>query len=95
MVCEIMKPGTECVFMKKKGCTYNGGHCHPIVEQCEGCERVMEFPNGNFCLSFTEPQLKWNRGTCQLATHVQRDYQVAGNKLNPLKASKRSMSNRG
>lgn len=95
MLCQTVKPGVECIFMKKSGCSYNGGQCHPIVEQCEGCQRVMEFSTGKYCLSFTEPRLKWNPSVCSLATHVKRDYKVSARKINPLKASKRSMSNRG
>ena len=95
MQCQTMKPGMECIFMKKSGCSYNGGQCHPIVEQCEGCQRVMELASGKMCLSFTEPKIKWSKGTCPLATHVKREYKVTNRRLNPLKASKRSMANRG
>jgi hypothetical protein len=95
MQCATIKPGVECVFMKKSGCSYNGGHCHAIVEQCGDCQRIMEFPTGKYCLSFTEPQVKWSRGTCPLATHAKREFQVSNRKLNPLKASKRAMANRG
>jgi hypothetical protein len=95
MLCESVKPGVECVFMKKKGCSYNGGQCHPIVERCEGCQRVMEFPAGKYCMSFTEPKVKWQRSACPLATHVKREYQVSNRRLNPLKASKRGMTKRG
>ena len=58
MQCKTMKPGMECIFMKKSGCSYNGGQCHPIVEQCEGCQRVMELETGKMCLSFTDPGYK-------------------------------------
>jgi hypothetical protein len=95
MICQTIKEGYDCIFMKKSGCSYNGGHCHPIVEKCEGCQRVMEFPTGRYCISFTEPRLKWAKGICPLATHVEREYRVTARKINPLKASKRSMSNRG
>jgi hypothetical protein len=95
MRCQTIKPDMECIFMKKSGCSYNGGQCHTIVEQCEGCQRIMEFSTGKYCMSFTEPQLKWNHGACPLGTHVKREFQVSGRRLNPLKASKRGMSNRG
>ncbi|MBW1978187.1 MAG: PxxKW family cysteine-rich protein [Deltaproteobacteria bacterium] len=90
MVCQTVRQGFECFFMNKKGCQFNGGSCHPIVEQCNGCQRAMEFPTGTYCLSFPDPAIKWQAGNCNLATHLKK----AGNgtsrgKLNPLKASKR------
>jgi hypothetical protein len=95
MQCQTIKPGVECLFWKKSGCSYNGGHCHPIVEQCGECQRIMDYDTGKYCISFTEPRLKWAKGVCPLATHVKRDFQVSARKLNPLKASKRAMANRG
>lgn len=96
MRCNTIKDGVECIFMKKNGCSYNGGRCHPIVEQCGECQRIMDFPTGKYCISFPEPSLKWAKGAiCPLATHVKREYQVSGRKLNPLKASKRAMANKG
>jgi len=95
MQCNTIKDGVECIFMKKNGCSYNGGHCHVIAEQCGECQRIMEFPTGQYCISFPEPRVKWTKGICPLATHVKRDFQVSGRKINPLKASKRSMSNKG
>ncbi len=89
MVCTTLKEGTECYFMSKKGCQFNGGNCHPIVEQCEGCQKVKEFPTGKFCLSFPEPTIKWRVGTCNMATHLMATKSKGNGKLNPLKASKR------
>jgi len=43
MVCQTVKIGTECIFMKKNGCSYNGGRCYPIVESCKGCDRVATY----------------------------------------------------
>lgn len=91
MVCQTVKPGVECAFMGKNGCTYNGGQCHPIVEQCQGCGRVVQFPSGLYCNSYSEPRLKWAHGVCNFATHVKRvQTNNQEKKLNPLKASKRS-----
>ncbi len=95
MDCQTIKKGVDCIFMKKKGCTYNGGRCHPIVDQCEGCDKSTEYSSGKFCTSFTEPATKWNGRSCPLATHVKKDSEENGQrKLNPLKASKRSMGKR-
>jgi hypothetical protein len=92
MVCQTIKAGTECIFMGKSGCTYNGGTCYPVVEQCQGCERAIQFPTGYYCNSYSEPRLKWANGTCNFATHVKKAQNTNGvaKKLNPLKASKRN-----
>ena len=92
MVCQTIKTGQECIFMGKNGCTYNGGTCHPIVEQCKGCDRIREYPTGLYCDSYSEPRLKWASGTCNLATHTKKIQSNNGTakKINPLKASKRN-----
>jgi len=89
MVCSTMKAGTECAFMTKAGCGYNGGTCTPIVEQCEGCQRTVEFPTGKFCSSYPNPATKWRASDCNFATHNKVEAK-AGQKVNPLKASKRN-----
>ena len=88
MDCTTSKPGIACSFMSTKGCSYNGGSCHTVVDSCNGCGNVIEFDSGSFCRSFPDPSAKWKRGTCNFATHVaiaNGDKQ----KINPLKASKR------
>lgn len=89
MNCQTTKEGVECVFMTKKGCDFNGGICHMIVPQCEGCEHAREFKTGMFCVSVPDPQIKWRRGVCNLATHIKDDIKGKKTMLNPLKASKR------
>lgn len=90
MVCTSVKEGYECFFMNKKGCEFNGGTCHTIVEQCEGCQKAKDFPTGKYCLIFPDPASKWRYGNCNMATHLQQATSKKGNgKLNPLKASKR------
>jgi len=91
MVCNSVKQGVDCFFMNKNGCQFNGGACHQIVEQCVGCQKVKEFPTGNFCLIFPEPAVKWRTGNCSMATHVAKAGAAkAAQKINPLKASKRA-----
>lgn len=75
--------------MDKKGCQFNGGSCHPIVEQCEGCQKAKEFPTGVYCLVFPDPASKWRIGNCNMATHLKTSNKKGNGKLNPLKASKR------
>jgi hypothetical protein len=92
MVCQTVKQGTECVFMKKNGCSYNGGRCYPIVESCKGCDRAVEYPTGIYCKTYSEPSIKWAKALCNFATHAKKETKEDNFKLNPLKAAKRSMA---
>ncbi|MBW1903434.1 MAG: PxxKW family cysteine-rich protein [Deltaproteobacteria bacterium] len=89
MVCTTVKKDVECIFMTKKGCNFNGGTCHPVVEDCHGCSRASEFSSAWYCTACPEPSVKWKNGQCNLATHVAKETQSKKNKVNPLKASKR------
>lgn len=88
MLCTTIRKGEECSFMTKKGCTYKGGACHQIVDECGGCTRTRELESGWYCTACPEPAMKWKNGNCNLATHVERET-AEGVKINPLKASKR------
>lgn len=90
MICQTVKAGTDCAFMTKAGCGYNGGSCHQVVEQCEGCQRIVEVPAGRFCASYPNPGIKWKTGHCNFATHVKAPVTTQQVKINPLKASKRA-----
>ncbi|MBW2621688.1 MAG: PxxKW family cysteine-rich protein [Deltaproteobacteria bacterium] len=90
MNCLTVKQGVECLFMSKKGCDFNGGTCHEILDDCQGCDRAKEFETGTFCISVPDPAVKWRRGSCNLATHLKAVAKEKGPKLNPLKASKRA-----
>ena len=90
---EIKGSECECAFMTKKGCSYNGGSCRQIIEKCNGCNRVIEYEANWYCTVAPDPSLKWRTGNCNLATHIVEE--TAGKdskKINPLKASKRSMT---
>ena len=89
MVCTTVKEGVECSFMSKKGCQFNGGACHPIIEQCEVCQKVTDLPAGKYCSVFPDPSAKWRSGNCSMATHIEKDVGKGTRKINPLKASKR------
>ena len=90
--CSTVKPGKACIFMKKSGCGYNGGECHPVVEACQDCTHIETFGNGNYCRIYAEPAMKWSPGPCNMSTHTNGREEKAGptKKLNPLKASKRA-----
>ena len=89
MQCATIKEGTSCTFMAKTGCTYTGGRCLAVVEQCQGCNNVREFPAGVFCTVFANPASKWTLGRCNFATHVKGEGKKEEKMLNQLKASKR------
>jgi hypothetical protein len=88
MDCVTVKPGIECMFMSKTGCSFNGGTCHQVVDKCHGCDRMIQVDTGAYCRTFPDPVSKWKRGTCNFATHVKTAVKVQ-QKINPLKASKR------
>ncbi|MEJ2672848.1 MAG: PxxKW family cysteine-rich protein [Deltaproteobacteria bacterium] len=94
MHCVTLKPGVECAFMTKKGCSFNGGSCKPVVAECQGCDRILGSNGNSYCASFPDPASKWRRGTCNLATHVKAQTKGAAQKINPLKASKRKAAGR-
>ncbi len=89
MVCGTVKEGYDCYFMSKKGCQFNGGACHPVIEQCDGCQKTREFSTGKYCLIFPDPVIKWRVGSCNMATHLKATNEKGTGKINPLKASKR------
>ena len=90
--CSTIKPGKTCVFMKKSGCGYNCGQCHPVVDDCQECGNVEALPHGSFCRVYAEPSLKWMQGSCNMSTNGngKDEKEAVAKKLNPLKASKRS-----
>jgi hypothetical protein len=75
--------------MTKKGCSYAGGSCKPVIDSCLGCNKIVEFESGNYCKLYPEPAIKWLKGKCPGASHVKleiKEVQV----INPMKASKRA-----
>ncbi len=94
MQCATIKKGVNCSFMKKKGCSFNEGHCQQIVEPCQGCSRVSTYEDGDFCNVVPSPSTKWRVGPCSFATHVDRKREEVAQKINPLKASKRAAASR-
>lgn len=92
MICEILKKPVDCALMTPRGCGYNGGRCHPVVEACEGCAHIFTAPEGRFCARMPNPSVAWMLGRCAFATHAKAEPKEAagnGKKVNPLKASKR------
>jgi hypothetical protein len=90
VICQTIKAGTECSFMSKKGCSFTGGSCLVIAEQCNGCSKVIEVNGSTYCRVYPEPATRWAYGICPMASHVKKEVTEVVQKLNPLKASKRS-----
>jgi len=62
----------------------------PVVDNCEGCERVEEIESNKYCLKYAEPSFHWeNDQICSFATHIKREVKAVKKIVNPLKASKR------
>ncbi len=62
----------------------------PVVESCEGCDRVVEESGSQFCRSYLKPEAKWRLGICNFATHAKPEIEIATIRVNPLKAAKRA-----
>ncbi len=91
MICATIREGLECVFMTPKGCSYNNGVCLEIIDKCEGCNHILNLKSGNYCSAYPDPNIKWKHEKCNLATHLKEEEKQSKTKINPLKASKRSI----
>ncbi len=90
MQCQTVLPGTECTFWKKAGCSAESGSCQVIVEECQGCERIVKGSIGDVCSAYPIPSKKWVTGLCNYATHKKIDIKSEDVRINPLKAAKRA-----
>jgi len=48
--------GHRVHVLGKKGCVFTEGACEPIVENCEGCERVVDGSIGKVCSAYPAPR---------------------------------------
>lgn len=62
----------------------------PVIDKCEGCERIVEEDGVKRCATYVNPEAKWRLGICNFATHQKPEIKVAKVRINPLKASKRA-----
>jgi hypothetical protein len=90
MKCETVLPGTECSFWSKQGCVFEGNSCKLVVEECQGCGRVVDSTVGLVCSVYPAPAKKWAAGLCNFATHKKVELASVEAKVNPLKASKKA-----
>jgi hypothetical protein len=70
---------------------YTTGIFNPVIDRCDGCDRVIEVESQKFCKTYSAPVAKWKLGICNFASHVKLEVQTSNIKVNPLKASKRAM----
>jgi hypothetical protein len=66
--CQI--PKERCNARDKNGyCSLgNGQICQPVIDKCEGCERV----DNGYCSVYIYPAVKWRANNrCPMATHVE------------------------
>jgi len=90
MLCQTVKAELDCAFMNKKGCGFFGGSCNAIIEKCEDCNKVINYESSKYCVVYPDPASKWLNGKCPTATHIKLELNETTQKINPLKASKRS-----
>ncbi len=76
----------------QSGCTvnYSDGKFQPIIEDCHGCERVVDESGSQYCQAYMSPQAKWKLGICNFATHKKPEIEQVKVRINPLKAAKRA-----
>ena len=48
----------------EQGVEVKGMLMQPVVEKCEGCDRVRTFEEQQFCGSYPNPAKKWFDGRC-------------------------------
>ncbi|BCO08667.1 hypothetical protein GF1_10430 [Desulfolithobacter dissulfuricans] len=73
---------------------YSEGPFQPVIDKCEGCERVVEENDTKYCRVYIKPEAKWRLGICNFATHAKPEIKVVKVRINPLKASKRASRRR-
>ena len=69
---------------------FSEGSFLPVIEKCEGCERIVEANDSKFCDTYANPEAKWGLGICNFATHAKPEVNIVKIRVNPLKAAKRA-----
>ncbi|PID71623.1 MAG: hypothetical protein CSB34_06495 [Desulfobulbus propionicus] len=74
---------------------FSDGQFQPVIEKCEGCERIVEVEKTKYCNTYAQPGAKWRLGICNFATHDKPEVKIVKVRVNPLKAAKRASKRRG
>lgn len=69
---------------------FSDGTFLPVIDKCEGCDRIVEAEGSKYCDSYVNPAAKWRLGICNFATHAKPEVNVVKIRVNPLKAAKRA-----
>jgi hypothetical protein len=81
----------EDKYMQNKATlNYSDGRFQPIIDKCEGCGRIVEQEEVQYCKSYLYPAAKWKLGLCNFATHAKPEIDIIKVRINPLKAAKRA-----
>lgn len=80
----------EDVMQKQATVNYGDGKFQPVIDKCEGCERIVKDGGNTFCQTYLYPEAKWKTGICNFATHAKPEINVTKIRVNPLKAAKRA-----
>ena len=80
--------------MEAAGKSLSAANFKPVVEKCEGCERIVEESGSKFCQTYMNPAAKWRLGLCNFATHAKPEIVVTKIRVNPLKAAKRASASK-
>jgi len=75
--------------------SYSAGSFQPVIDKCDGCDRIVEAGSSRYCKTYINPAAKWRLGICNFATHAKPEIKVVKVRINPLKAAKRASSRRG
>lgn len=74
---------------------FSDGQFQPIIDKCEGCERVVDVEGTKYCNTYAQPGAKWRLGICNFATHDKPEVKIVKVRVNPLKAAKRASKRKG
>lgn len=77
-------------MQKEAAMSYKERNFKPVIDKCEGCERIVEEEGAQFCQSYLKPDAKWRIGICNFATHAKPEINIIKVRVNPLKAAKRA-----
>jgi hypothetical protein len=77
-------------MQKQATVNYSDGKFQPVIDECQGCERIVEEEGTSYCRTYLSPSAKWRLGICNFATHKKPEIKVLNVKVNPLKAAKRA-----
>lgn len=69
---------------------YSSGIFNPVIDDCDGCDRIVEFESKKYCKTYSAPAAKWKLGICNFATHKKPEIISVKIRVNPIKASKRA-----